>query len=74
VRYPATLVVCGDADIRCPPWHGRKLIARIQQASVGDRPIMLRVVKDAGHLTAATRSAREWLGFVMAELGMMPAF
>ena len=71
VRYPATLVVCGDEDIRCPPWHGRKLVARLQQATVGDQPIMLRVVKDAGHLTAATRSAHEWLGFVMAELGMM---
>ena len=74
VRYPATLVVCGDADIRCPPWHGRKLVARLQQASIGERPIMLRVVEDAGHLTAVTRSAHEWLGFVMAELGMMPAF
>jgi prolyl oligopeptidase len=73
VRYPATLVVCGDADIRCPSWHGRKLVARLEKASVGDRPILLRVVEDAGHLTAATRSAREWLGFVMAELGMMPA-
>jgi prolyl oligopeptidase len=73
VSYPATLVVCGDADIRCPPWHGRKLVARLEQASVSEGPIMLRVVKDAGHLTTVTRSAHEWLGFVMAELGMMPA-
>jgi prolyl oligopeptidase len=72
VRYPATLVVCGDADIRCPAWHGRKLVARLRQASAGRGPILLRVVKDAGHLTAVTRSAHEWLGFVMAELGMLP--
>ena len=73
VRYPATLVVCGDSDVRCPLWHGRKLVARLEEANAGEGPIMLRVVEDAGHLTAVTRSAHEWLGFVMAELGLTPA-
>jgi prolyl oligopeptidase len=72
-RYPATLVVCAANDIRCPPWHGRKLVAALQRASSGDRPILLRVWPDAGHLAATSGEsglAAEWLGFVMAELGL----
>ncbi|HEY7421603.1 MAG TPA: prolyl oligopeptidase family serine peptidase [Gaiellaceae bacterium] len=75
-RYPATLVVCGENDIRCPPWHGRKLAARLQHANSGDRPVLLRVWPDAGHLAATAGHpgrAAEWLGFVMAELGLEPA-
>jgi len=74
-RYPATLVVCAANDIRCPPWHGRKLVARLQDATSGEAPILLRVWRDAGHLAATTADAprtAEWLGFVMAELGMTP--
>jgi len=71
--YPATLVVCGDSDVRCPPWHARKLVARLLEANRSERPILLRIVRDAGHLTAIVRSTHEWLGFVMAELGMAQA-
>jgi prolyl oligopeptidase len=71
-RYPATLVVCGDSDIRCPAWHGRKFVARLQQATSSGRPVLFRVLEDAGHLSTVERSTHEWLGFVMAELGMTP--
>ena len=69
-RYPATLVVCGDSDIRCPPWQGRKLVARLQEANASGHPILLRVLEHAGHLSTTERSTPEWLAFVMAELGM----
>ena len=69
-RYPATLVVCGDSDIRCPAWQGRKLVARLQEANASGHPILLRVLEHAGHLSTTERSTPEWLAFVMAELGM----
>lgn len=70
VRYPATLVVCGDTDVRCPAWHGRKLVARLQDATASDAPILYRLRRDSGHLTAARRDSHEWLGFVMERLGI----
>ena len=70
-RYPATLVICGDGDIRCPPWHGRKFVARLQEANASGHPVRLRVVDDAGHLSAGERSTHEWLCFLMTELGMV---
>ena len=72
VRYPATLVVCGDTDVRCPAWHGRKLVARLQEATASDAPILYRMRRDSGHLTAARRDMHEWLGFVMERLGIEP--
>lgn len=49
VDYPAMLMDCGANDPRCPPWHGRKFVARLRAASSGDLPILLRVRSDAGH-------------------------
>lgn len=49
IAYPAMLIDCGSNDPRCPPWHGRKFAARVQQASIADRPILLRVRTEAGH-------------------------
>ena len=72
VRYPATLVVCGDTDVRCPAWHGRKLVARLQEATASDAPILYRLRRDSGHLTSARREVHEWLGFVMERLGIEP--
>jgi prolyl oligopeptidase len=73
--YPATLVVCGGDDIRCPPWQGRKLVAALQNANAGEHPVLLRVWPGAAHMTGVLGSAEqtaEWLGFVMAELGLDP--
>jgi prolyl oligopeptidase len=70
VRYPALIVVCGETDVRCLPWHGRKLVARLQVASASDAPILYRLRRDAGHLTATRRGTHEWLGFVMERLGL----
>jgi prolyl oligopeptidase len=73
--YPATLIFCGSNDMRCWPWQARKLAARLQAANTGDRPVLLRVVEDGGHLTvlAVPEQIAEWLGFLMRELGLEPA-
>lgn len=74
---PATLVVCGEQDPRCPPWHGRKYVARMQAANTTQTPVLLRVWADTGHLgtdasTTVLKNA-EWLGLVMDVLGLEPA-
>jgi prolyl oligopeptidase len=74
VRYPAVFVDAGDTDPRCPPWHARKFVARLQGATAGDDPILLHVWENAGHGWAtskgvlATQNA-EWLAFVLRHLG-----
>jgi prolyl oligopeptidase len=75
VDYPATLVVCGDQDVHCFPWHGRKFVARLQRATTSERPILLRIWEGYGHIAALVSEpwqTAEWLGFVMSELGMSP--
>lgn len=49
VRYPATLVTGADTDDRVTPGHAKKLAARLQAATGGDAPILLRVETKAGH-------------------------
>jgi prolyl oligopeptidase len=71
--YPSTLIVCGGDDIRCPPWHGRKLTAGLLHANGGERPILFRVWPGAPHMAAVLGEAgwtAEWLGFVMDETGL----
>jgi prolyl oligopeptidase len=49
VTYPATMIVSGDADRNCNPLHARKMTARLQAASVSERPIFLDYSKFRGH-------------------------
>jgi prolyl oligopeptidase len=74
VAYPAVLVDSGMNDPRCPPWHGRKFAARLQQASASDRPILLRVRAGAGHGTVGKadhdRQSAEVLAFLADQLGL----
>ncbi|ALJ13665.1 prolyl oligopeptidase family serine peptidase [Sphingopyxis macrogoltabida] len=76
VAYPAVFQVFGEKDAGCRPFHGRKFTARMLEASTSGHRTLLRVWKDTGHAsfdadTSVTQRA-EWLGFVMAELGMAP--
>lgn len=78
VAYPAMLIDCGSNDPRCPPWHGRKLAARLQQASSNEHPVLLRVRAEAGHGPVGQeqrrRQSAEVLAFLADELGMaLPA-
>jgi prolyl oligopeptidase len=72
--YPAMLIDCGANDPRCPPWHGRKLAAGMQQASSSDRPVMLRVRAGAGHGTISdndqAHQSAEVLAFFAEQLGL----
>jgi prolyl oligopeptidase len=47
--YPATLLLTGENDPRVEPMHSRKMAARLQAATRGDAPILLRTAADAGH-------------------------
>ncbi|MFN2385597.1 MAG: prolyl oligopeptidase family protein [Thermoanaerobaculia bacterium] len=49
VEYPATLITTADTDDRVDPSHAKKLAARLQKATAGDEPILLRVETKAGH-------------------------
>lgn len=76
-EYPAVYLGAGDRDPRCPAWHARKFAARLQEAQRGTGSVLLRVHENAGHgLTSSAaerqREAAEWLGFVFAELGLVP--
>jgi len=74
--YPAMLIDCGANDPRCPPWHGRKLAARMQQASISGLPVLLRVRSGAGHGTVSKeeqkRQSAEVLSFFAEYLGLDP--
>ncbi len=49
VDYPATLVMTADTDDRVAPGMAKKLAARLQAATGGRRPLLIRVETRAGH-------------------------
>lgn len=49
-RYPAVLLTTGINDPRVPPWMVAKMAARLQAATSGTRPILLRVDYNGGHM------------------------
>jgi prolyl oligopeptidase len=49
VGYPATLVMTADTDDRVAPGMGKKFAARLQAATDGRRPALIRVETKAGH-------------------------
>jgi prolyl oligopeptidase len=75
--YPAVLLDAGENDPRCPPWHARKMAARLQRATRSEHPVLLRVWKESGHVGSSKAmlidQSADWLAFVMRELGMAPA-
>ena len=48
-NYPATLVTTADTDDRVVPGHSFKYTAAMQQAQVGEAPILIRIETRAGH-------------------------
>jgi prolyl oligopeptidase len=49
VKYPAVLLATAESDTRVDPLHARKMAARLQAATAGDAPILLRLESKAGH-------------------------
>ncbi|SIT71753.1 prolyl oligopeptidase family serine peptidase [Edaphobacillus lindanitolerans] len=48
-EHPATLITTADTDDRVVPAHAMKYAATLQDAQRGDKPVLLRIEKDAGH-------------------------
>jgi prolyl oligopeptidase len=75
VRYPAVLFISGDADTRCHPMHARKMCARLQEATVSGRPILIDYHAYRGHagklpLKDRIETLTTQLCFLVKELGM----
>ncbi|MES1201116.1 MAG: prolyl oligopeptidase family serine peptidase [Pseudomonadota bacterium] len=75
VAYPAVLMQTGENDGRVNPMQSRKMTARLQAATSGDRPIFLLTTDAAGHgigspLSVQVGQTADWLAFVFDQLGM----
>jgi prolyl oligopeptidase len=82
IRYPALLMVSGDADTRCDPMHARKFVARLQAAMRNlsdddkrERSILLDWNPLRGHFATLPLSVRveaivDRLLFLAKNLGM----
>ena len=73
--YPATLIVSGDSDQNCNPFHARKMVARLQAANSLDSPVVLDYSAQRGHspvLPLCTRidALTDRLGFLCHEMGL----
>jgi prolyl oligopeptidase len=58
VKYPATLFLTGANDPRVDPMQSRKMTARLQAATTGDAPILLRTSNTSGHGRGTALSER----------------
>ena len=54
-EYPAVIFTVGLNDRRVAPWMTAKMAARLQAATSGDAPILVRIDGDAGHGIGSTR-------------------
>ena len=75
VDYPAVLLFTAESDTRVDAMHARKMAARLQAATSGKRPILLRLEGKAGHgagkpLGKQIAQFTDELSFLFAELGM----
>lgn len=55
-KYPATLIMTADTDDRVAPGMAKKFAARLQAATAGPAPILIRVERKAGHGTGKPTS------------------
>jgi prolyl oligopeptidase len=77
VAYPATLLTGGEFDPRVDAYHPKKMAARLQAATSGDEPILLRI-EPGGHgiarsLDEAVTALAEISTFIFDRLGVSPA-
>jgi prolyl oligopeptidase len=75
VAYPATLVTTADTDDRVAPGMAKKFAARLQAATAGPAPILIRVETKAGHgagkpLTKVIEEKADLYAFVFKVLGV----
>jgi prolyl oligopeptidase len=72
--YPAALFTTGLNDPNVAPWQPGKMVARLQKASAGGRPVLLLVDTDAGHGAGPTklqkdRQLADQLAFLYWQIG-----
>lgn len=75
VAYPAVLLATAESDTRVDPMHARKMAARLQAATAGNRPVLLRLESRAGHgagkpLSKILDELTDSWTFVFSELGV----
>jgi prolyl oligopeptidase len=63
-----------DSDDRVDPLHARKFVAAVQAATTSDRPVLLRIERNAGHGGAGLRKREveetvDEVSFLRAQLG-----
>jgi prolyl oligopeptidase len=73
--YPGMLMLSADHDDRVDPMHARKMVAALQAATSGTRPILLRIEKNSGHggadlVKQSVQESADVYAFLMRELGM----
>ncbi len=77
VAYPPLLMMSADHDDRVDPFHARKFVASVQQATGGKSPAWLRIERNAGHggadqVAKAIESSADQLAFLFGVLGVKP--
>jgi prolyl oligopeptidase len=75
IRYPATMIVSGDADRNCNPLHARKMTARLQAANASENQIFLDYSRFRGHSPVLPLSKRiealtDRMAFLCDQLGL----
>jgi prolyl oligopeptidase len=74
-RYPSVLFLTGTNDPRVDPMQSRKMAARVQAATSGSGPILLRTSSSSGHgfgtaLTEQINQEVDVFAFLFNQLGM----
>jgi prolyl oligopeptidase len=49
INYPGMLIITSENDERVPPFHSYKFVAKLQNRDAQKNPILLKVIKNAGH-------------------------
>ncbi len=71
--YPALLVDTSDHDDRVDPMHARKMFAAVHALQTADRPVLLRIERNAGHggadlVKQQVESTADELAFLLSRL------
>jgi prolyl oligopeptidase len=74
-KYPAFLMMAADSDDRVDPFHSRKYTAAMQAVNTSDKPVLIRIEKNAGHggadlVKQAVESSTDTYAFLMAQFKM----
>ena len=77
-KYPSILMMTGANDGRVAPYHSRKMVARLDEASKSSNPILLRTSSSAGHgigtaLSERIKQLADQYSFLFAQLDMRPS-